>query len=155
VSKARLLLPLPETPVMTTNLLRGKVKSTFFKLCCCAPRMTNLSWYMLSFRLSGPASCVTVRGWASNPNPLYPAYVSDHVMNGSNFCSNPDVRWRDCEAGRTLCQFYHGSAQRPTRRQGNACRANVRQPSQPSSLTDQNVCAMMGIALPCVARSRY
>src|SRR3989344_42259 len=38
VSKARELLPLPDTPVKTTNLFLGISTSMFFKLCCRAPR---------------------------------------------------------------------------------------------------------------------
>src|SRR2546421_3685090 len=44
VSKARLLLPEPERPVMTTNLSRGMVTSIFFRLCSRAPRTMILSW---------------------------------------------------------------------------------------------------------------
>src|ERR1035437_3390649 len=37
VSKASELLPEPETPVMTTSLSRGMVRSTFLRLCSRAP----------------------------------------------------------------------------------------------------------------------
>src|SRR4029077_15466391 len=40
VSKASDDLPDPETPVMTTNLLRGTTTSMFLGLCSRAPRMT-------------------------------------------------------------------------------------------------------------------
>src|ERR1041384_4531946 len=40
VSKASDDLPDPDTPVMTTNLLRGTTTSMFLRLCSLAPRMT-------------------------------------------------------------------------------------------------------------------
>src|SRR5688572_26036541 len=40
VSKASDDLPDPDTPVMTTNLLRGTTTSMFLRLCSRAPRMT-------------------------------------------------------------------------------------------------------------------
>src|SRR5437764_15127980 len=40
VSKASDDLPEPDTPVMTTNLLRGTTTSIFLRLCSRAPRMT-------------------------------------------------------------------------------------------------------------------
>jgi len=39
VSNASDDLPDPETPVMTTNLLRGTTTSMFLRLCSRAPRM--------------------------------------------------------------------------------------------------------------------
>src|SRR5688572_21836813 len=43
VSKARLDLPEPERPVMTTSWSRGISTSMFFRLCSRAPRTTILS----------------------------------------------------------------------------------------------------------------
>src|SRR6266700_7219805 len=43
VSKARLLLPEPERPVITTSLSRGMVTSIFLRLCSQAPCITILS----------------------------------------------------------------------------------------------------------------
>src|SRR5258705_740150 len=40
VSKARLLLPLPERPVITINRSRGISTSRFLRLCSRAPRTT-------------------------------------------------------------------------------------------------------------------
>src|SRR2546430_1394556 len=40
VSKASDDFPEPDTPVMTTNLLRGTTTSMFLRLCSRAPRMT-------------------------------------------------------------------------------------------------------------------
>ena len=42
VSKASELLPLPETPVITTRQSRGMDRSTDFRLCSRAPRMRML-----------------------------------------------------------------------------------------------------------------
>src|SRR5689334_6872090 len=44
VSKARLDLPEPDRPVMTTSWSRGISRSTFLRLCSRAPRTTILSW---------------------------------------------------------------------------------------------------------------
>src|SRR5699024_4819863 len=40
----RLDLPDPDSPVMTMNLSRGRVRLTFFRLCSRAPLMTILSF---------------------------------------------------------------------------------------------------------------
>src|SRR6266498_1163137 len=45
VSKASDDFPEPETPVMTTNLLRGTTTSMFLRLCSRAPRMTMESMW--------------------------------------------------------------------------------------------------------------
>ena len=42
VSNARLLLPDPDTPVITVSVSRGSVMSKFFRLCSRAPRMMML-----------------------------------------------------------------------------------------------------------------
>src|SRR5512141_15482 len=44
VSKARLLLPLPDSPVITTRRSRGNATSTSLRLCSRAPRTTIRSW---------------------------------------------------------------------------------------------------------------
>src|SRR5512135_430279 len=44
VSKARLDLPLPDRPVMTTSRSRGNATSTSLRLCSRAPRTTIRSW---------------------------------------------------------------------------------------------------------------
>jgi hypothetical protein len=44
VSKAKELLPLPESPVNTTNLLRGISKSMSLRLCSRAPNMLMKSF---------------------------------------------------------------------------------------------------------------
>lgn len=43
MSNARVLLPDPETPVITTRLFLGIVTSMFFRLCSLAPLTTILS----------------------------------------------------------------------------------------------------------------
>src|SRR5947209_9836941 len=47
VSKARLLFPDPERPVITTSLSRGMTTSIFFRVCSRAPRTTIVSWGIL------------------------------------------------------------------------------------------------------------
>src|SRR5215211_3393519 len=44
VSNARLDLPEPDSPVITTRRSRGKATSTFLRLCSRAPRTTIRSW---------------------------------------------------------------------------------------------------------------
>src|SRR4249920_2165553 len=44
VSKARLLLPLPESPVMTTSRSRGSSTVMSLRLCSRAPRTMRASW---------------------------------------------------------------------------------------------------------------
>jgi hypothetical protein len=46
VSKARLDLPLPDKPVMTTRRSRGSSTVMFLRLCSRAPLTTSESWVM-------------------------------------------------------------------------------------------------------------
>src|SRR5579875_671754 len=79
VSKARLLLPEPERPVMTTSLSRGMVTSIFFKLCSRAPRMTILSCGILISALFRPRSrgrLVRQQGAEEKERQTYHQYYS-------------------------------------------------------------------------------
>src|SRR5579875_2682453 len=79
VSKARLLLPEPERPVMTTSLSRGMVTSIFFKLCSRAPRMTILSCGILISALFRPRSrgrLVRQQGAEEKERQTYHRYYS-------------------------------------------------------------------------------
>src|SRR5579872_6514091 len=71
VSKARLLLPEPERPVMTTSRSRGMTTSIFFRLCSRAPRTTMRScdieqllvWMTPARRWRGPADGTITIVW--------------------------------------------------------------------------------------------
>src|SRR5699024_10915344 len=52
VSNARLDLPDPDSPVITMNFSRGRVRLTFFRLCSRAPLMTILSFAKMFSSLS-------------------------------------------------------------------------------------------------------
>src|SRR5437899_2147476 len=61
VSKARLDLPLPDSPVMTIRRSRGSERSKPLRLCSRAPWMSMLSW--------GTAPSLPGRAWGPTPGP--------------------------------------------------------------------------------------
>src|SRR5260370_39206382 len=76
VSKANDDLPLPDRPVITTSRSRGSVKSTFFRLCCRAPRISILSrgiptLLLKAYKLSNKCSraCASLKYAGSSPMP--------------------------------------------------------------------------------------
>src|SRR3989338_9821206 len=56
VSKAKLDLPEPDKPVITTSLLRGMLSEIFLRLCTRAPRITMLPAGAAQERLPLPAA---------------------------------------------------------------------------------------------------
>src|SRR5438128_2087899 len=69
VSKASDDLPEPETPVMTTNLLRGMTTSMFLRLCSRAPRMTMESMVGRNLTLSTEGRFQGRHSWRRAPSP--------------------------------------------------------------------------------------
>src|SRR6266851_7095112 len=89
VSKANDDLPLPDRPVITTSRSRGSVKSTFFRLCCRAPRISILSrgiptLLLKAYKLSNKCSraCASLKYAGSSPMPavfVFGSLVHGHI----------------------------------------------------------------------------
>src|SRR3954451_1472986 len=93
VSNARLDLPEPLSPVITTRLSRGSVTSTFFRLCSRAPRI--VSWLVIAPRGTGGALAaggVTIGRRAARRDSDGPDLASDlvpgPVERGDEFASD-------------------------------------------------------------------
>ena len=73
VSKARLLLPLPDSPVITISLLRGMTRFTFLRLCSRAPLMMISLMFKARTSLQeldkgGSAAYAMPSSWNSSPS---------------------------------------------------------------------------------------
>src|SRR4051812_3050470 len=89
VSNARLDLPEPLSPVITTRLSRGSVTSTFFRLCSRAPRI--VSWLVIAPRGTGGALAaggVTIGRRAARRDSDGPDLVPGPVERGDEFASD-------------------------------------------------------------------
>ena len=99
VSNARLLLPLPLKPVMTTSLSRGISTLIFFRLCSRAPRTTSLS---RAIKSTSPKSFAVKLGWAAllrngfYRTPVRLLVIIDEFCPNSNsirLCGQLSVGW--------------------------------------------------------------